>query len=365
MELTPWVDVAIGLTIVYLGTSLYVTIVNEYIAQLLNLRGRDLWKALEELIDDEEVRSRLRTNPALEPFFESRPIGIFEKLKKLFFFEIFTSKRRPSAYIDPNVLSRILVGFLATPDQTPASQPGAQILENLKKIGSSKLRTQLQAVVRSASGEMGSLVTAVSDWADRSLTMLGETYKRRMQWISFVIGLIVTVTFNLDTIALVTHLYRDKESREAAAAIAVRLIDQTQPDTVRNCVKSREEPRAKSTIPPDVPQNSSPITAPPAGKPVTTAPATPSGTTSQATCASISGLVEAIQSRNETLGKLPIGWSAAPDSWLSPLRLIGWLLTALAVSLGAPFWFDLLNRLVNARHSMVKPEVQEVEQKKK
>jgi len=33
------------------------------------------------------------------------------------------------------------------------------------------------------------------------------------------------------------------------------------------------------------------------------------------------------------------------------LRLVGWLLTALALSLGAPFWFDLLNRFVNIRGS--------------
>jgi hypothetical protein len=35
---------------------------------------------------------------------------------------------------------------------------------------------------------------------------------------------------------------------------------------------------------------------------------------------------------------------------------MGWLITALAVSLGAPFWFDLLNRLINVRHGMRRPE---------
>ncbi len=34
----------------------------------------------------------------------------------------------------------------------------------------------------------------------------------------------------------------------------------------------------------------------------------------------------------------------------------GWLLMAIAVSLGAPFWFDLLNKLVNLRMAGVKPE---------
>ncbi len=79
------------------------------------------------------------------------------------------------------------------------------------------------------------------------------------------------------------------------------------------------------------------------------------------------GLVDAVQGRNESLGTLPIGWSdRAAGPPLSPLsatgwvwgsRVVGWLLTALAVSLGAPFWFDLLNKLVNIRHGMSKPEV--------
>jgi len=39
-----------------------------------------------------------------------------------------------------------------------------------------------------------------------------------------------------------------------------------------------------------------------------------------------------------------------------PVALGGWLMTALAVSLGAPFWFDLLGKLVKVRGSGAKPE---------
>jgi len=37
------------------------------------------------------------------------------------------------------------------------------------------------------------------------------------------------------------------------------------------------------------------------------------------------------------------------------LKLVGWLITALAVSLGGPFWFDLLNRLVDLRGAGPRP----------
>ena len=41
------------------------------------------------------------------------------------------------------------------------------------------------------------------------------------------------------------------------------------------------------------------------------------------------------------------------SAWV--LKAIGWLITALAVSLGGPFWFDLLNRLVDMRGAGKKP----------
>jgi len=57
------------------------------------------------------------------------------------------------------------------------------------------------------------------------------------------------------------------------------------------------------------------------------------------------------------LGQL-VGWQAVVDwsalAWLE--RLVGWVLTICAVSLGAPFWFDTLNRIVNIRAAGKNPQ---------
>src|SRR5262249_39777966 len=48
--------------------------------------------------------------------------------------------------------------------------------------------------------------------------------------------------------------------------------------------------------------------------------------------------------------RMPIGWNDSPpghDAWDNSIA--GWIITALAASLGGPFWFDLLNKLVNLR----------------
>jgi hypothetical protein len=57
--------------------------------------------------------------------------------------------------------------------------------------------------------------------------------------------------------------------------------------------------------------------------------------------------------------KVPLLWAKAnvPHGfwpWVS--NLVGWLLTAVAISLGAPFWFDALGKIANLRTVGKKPE---------
>ncbi len=42
------------------------------------------------------------------------------------------------------------------------------------------------------------------------------------------------------------------------------------------------------------------------------------------------------------------------DGWIVP-TVFGWFITALAIMLGAPFWFDVLNKLIVVR-STIKPK---------
>jgi hypothetical protein len=156
-----------------------------------------------------------------------------------------------------------------------------------------------------------------------------------LQKISFGIGLVVAIGLNVDTIALTTSLYRDKDARDATVAIAVQVTEKTDKETFDKCLSLSYQQRKED-----------------------------------ASCAQLNGLVDAVQGRNEFLGRLPIGWPlpetrtrSAESVWgylcLGAPRIVGWLLTALALSLGAPFWFDLLNNLVNMRHGMRRPEVKE------
>jgi hypothetical protein len=66
---------------------------------------------------------------------------------------------------------------------------------------------------------------------------------------------------------------------------------------------------------------------------------------------------------------LPIGWSnyaqppkgaeqspAAPSWSDAPEMILGWLITAVAALFGAPFWFDLLQRVIRLKGAGPSPE---------
>jgi hypothetical protein len=41
----------------------------------------------------------------------------------------------------------------------------------------------------------------------------------------------------------------------------------------------------------------------------------------------------------------------------SPLkRILGWIVSGLAISMGAPFWFELLGKMMNVRNTGPKPK---------
>jgi hypothetical protein len=55
------------------------------------------------------------------------------------------------------------------------------------------------------------------------------------------------------------------------------------------------------------------------------------------------------------LQKLPIGWTQLPSPYECLTHLLGWFITATSALFGAPFWFDLLQKLTQLRGNAGKP----------
>ena len=155
-------------------------------------------------------------------------------------------------------------------------------------------------------------------------------YKRRTQVILFVIGLFVAIFFNVDTVDIIHKLSSDPKLREQLVqqASAYTKEHATLKQELDNLIKSGAKgdtlTDAKARYDEFEKQNSLLVTK-------------------------ASDMVKTdIANVNHVLA---LGWSKEDcNHWYT--HIIGWLLTALALSLGAPFWFDLLNKLMKLRSSV-------------
>lgn len=187
-----------------------------------------------------------------------------------------------------------------------------------------KIQRIVLHAVDAAQGDLDKAQKSIEDWYDSAMDRVSGWYKRTMHAIVLVIGLVIAIGMNVDSLAIVDKLYQSDAMREAVVAAASNAAD-------------RYNKGAK-----DVNSPSTDSAAKTSGK---------DGPYSQAK--------DALADLH-----LPIGWDNAkltlcppPNSqWMKFLVFpwIGWILTALAASLGAPFWFDVLNKVMVIR-STVKP----------
>jgi hypothetical protein len=179
------------------------------------------------------------------------------------------------------------------------------------------VKSAMSAFGTTAANDAAQLQKSVEDWYNSAMDRVSGWYKRRTQIIIFILGAILCVVVNADCIDYAKRLSEDASLRQGVVAFAQVAAkndpskdDKTKPeDKVRDVIKS------------------------------------------------LDGI------------GLPIGWDQldrTPSGYLkaTPGHLFGWLLTAFAISLGAPFWFDTLNKLMVVR-STVKPHEKSKEERSK
>jgi len=303
MNFTALVDVAIGTILVYVGVSILVSIMSEFVSNLLSLRKRQLAISLATLFN----QGKLDKLPQLGPLADAL--------------------RTAGSYVDPKVLAQIVISVVKEPGP-PAANSGerlaASLLSNIEMLPDSQLKAALSTIARSTEKSADKIVHEVSDTIDRSLKVLGEAYKKWISRVTFALGLLIAFGGNLDTVGLVSRLYADKELRDELVTTADRYVKQASPELVANCPHLSEAELKK-----------------------------------QPGCGPVLELGRAIKNRSGSIGKLPFGWSHGFHPFDATLpQAFGWLLTAFAASLGAPFWFDLLNRIGNVRRVIARPEPQ-------
>ena len=337
-------DVAIGLILVFLLMSLICTAMNEVFEGWLK-RAKDLEQGIRELLGDADgsgFAKRLYEHPLVFGLFQ----GTYDPA---------ATKTNLPSYIPSRTFALALMDLVlpsgpasstqdgtlsgtagATPSQPTGVSNGRIAGESLSAVAptapagslqplrdavatlqNAQVRGALRPLIDAAGQDVAQARANIEEWYDSSMDRVAGWYKRRVQRIIFCIGLATAVIMNVSTISIAKTLWSDEALRESLA----------------NAAQEYARVHATSTEPEQ----------------------------EESAKTKLAEHVDAFRA----LG-VPIGWTSTasddedprridhwdPGIWLE--RLLGWTITAFAISLGAPFWFDLLNK-VSVVRSTVKP----------
>lgn len=344
-------EVAIGLTFVFLLVSLAMTAVVEFIESLRRTRGVGLLEGIVEMLGQKEgPAARIKAEGGDEALYAAaRALYDHPLLHGLFIGDFKTARtgRRLPSYIPSRsfalaLIDQVLDGKIHPAHTTsvaslPAQAPlGERLLLAAERIDNERLRRAVMLAVQVGGNDLERVAGHIEQWFDSAMERVGGRFKRKSQHLLFWLGLASALLLNVNTLTIAESLTKDASLRRAVVA----QVEATPPQALM--------PQAAPA-----PQSDGAASA-----------ALPPGPAAAARDAR-----QALDNLDQ-LG-LPLGWSpSAQRALLHPLGLrdghptnalagtlqiiLGYLITALAVSLGAPFWFDVLNRLMVIR-STLKP----------
>jgi hypothetical protein len=211
----------------------------------------------------------------------------------------------------------------------------------------------IQAEMYAKAGESKLALTRsnAERWFNDTMDRASGWYKRTMQYWALTIGLLLGVIFNVDTVAIATRLWIQPTLRQSsvAAAEAYQL-----PENVQD---GGQVISPLETI--DRLQNSLAGLQLPIGW---TFEALSAEQFNPATdrCTLFPQPRAEGQAGKDVYGIALNGtckfWANPPRDWGILTKLVGFLITGIAAMQGAPFWFEILKKIVNVRATGVKPE---------
>ncbi len=313
-------DVTIGLSFVFLLFSVLCSAVQEGIAGIFDLRAAKLEDGLRSLLQDDGAAEKGGAPAPVGPSppsqgggavgdastaqrdgAELRDLtkellghGLIRGLYKDSRF-LFRRHRRGPSYIPPSSFALALLNVIAP---TNSADPLREVRDEISKANvPAGTKNALLTLANGVASDRDHLRKLVEEWFDSAMARVSGWYKRKTQIIICVLSLLVAVGLNVNTIGIADRLAHDESIRATV---------------VQQAAKSQPQPGA-----------------------------------------SLKTAANDIQK----LG-LPIGWSKTNGD---PSRADfkhhfwrttgGWLITFIALSLGAPFWFDTLSKLSRLRNT--------------
>ncbi len=377
MSVSTILDVAIGISFVFMLLSVIASAVTEAISGILSLRSVTLRQGIERLLKDRTLTDKVYAHPLVDGLTkddDSDPSYIHSDLFARALVDAVVGWKdgvdkahRPERMgLIRGLLSipfRALRGFFLRLWPKAASGAGAQkkkvaaSLEDFKKRLADAddfeedTRVALTALVSDASvTTLEEAIEQIAGWFDRSMDSVSGWYKRTAHILISIVGLSTAVVLNVDTFVVLDSLGRDSVLRESVAAAVTESVKAESPVMQTAAEVVAEQKAAANAKPEELFADD------------------------KKTAELVRKRVVAIKQGLDEL-TLPMGWPEGRAFFCKPTadapcdrrsvpatlggfgrRFGGWLFTAIAIALGAPFWFDLLNKLINLRAAAAPPE---------
>lgn len=309
-------EVAIGIIFIFLLVSIICSALREGIEAWFKTRAAFLEHGIRELLKDKDgkgLAKSLYEHPLIYSLFS----GDYEPKTTKGKPGMIASGRNLPSYIPAKNFATAIMDLAARGPRTDdvSSHPASPIISlhsirfNLMNLDNQYVQRALLTAIDAAQGDLNKAQKNIEDWYDAAMDRVSGWYRRSTNWVLFWLGLIVAVSLNINAITILDYLSKHDAERK----MIVEKVGQVTKDST---FLNKNYTDAKSEL-------------------------------------------EGLQ--------LPIGWSHGwgafkhdTEPWynnwwnnvLAPL--LGWLVIAFASTMGAPFWFDLLNKIMVIR-STVKP----------
>ena len=304
----PMLDVIIGLVFVYLLLALICTTAMEMVVGLFDSRSANLFLGIQNLLgehpDHRWIRKFKQTvllaNKILPERFDVPVKGNVHPVADEFFDHPLIKSLREDhtnpSYIPPATFAAVIVDMYA-----PADGNGAKDLTTFTQGVNNKLENnpdlrKILLLLAGQGGEVNDLKKRLEDWFNDGMTRASARYKYKTQFPLLCIATFFCFVINADTFRIASDLYQNPAKREAV----VNKIESSLPLLEQSLTKKDAQTKELA----------------------------------QKLQADVAQLQQA---------GLSLGWKDSQDFQQNAFKgFFGIMLTALAATLGAPFWFDIL-----------------------
>jgi len=189
-------DVVIGMVFIFLLLSLVCSALNELLEALLKNRARDLERGIGHMIGDPANASKF-----IDAIYNH---GMVNSLFK----GAYPAPRKGDlpSYIPAKNFALAVMDLVKSP---PA---GVTIPRNVEDA--------LRSAESAATGNAAKVQASLEAWFNNAMDRVSGWYKCRVQWIILVLGLIVAIALNADTLRIARSLANDASLRKGLVATA-------------------------------------------------------------------------------------------------------------------------------------------------